>query len=92
MDLKNALLNGDLAKFSTTAEQFGFQFNSHDEAIFVRQSDGGILLLLVYVDNVTITGNDIEEITNPKQYLIGLFEMKDLHFLHYFLGIEVSSS
>ena len=78
-----------LAKFSTTVHQFGFSSSSHDTTLFIRQSDKGMILLLIYVDDMIITGNDHSSISNFKQFLHQQFEMKDLGHLSYFLGLEV---
>jgi len=44
------------------------------------------------VDDMIITGSDIEEISQLKNNLFREFEMKDLGGLKYFLGIEVFHS
>ncbi|XP_031741705.1 uncharacterized protein LOC116403900 [Cucumis sativus] len=49
-----------------------------------------IVLLLVYVDDTIITGNDLQAISDLQHYLGQHFEMKDLGSLNYFLGLEVS--
>ena len=43
------------------------------------------MVLLVYVDDILITGGDVEELSKQ-------FEMKELGQLKYFLGIEVAYS
>ena len=47
-----------------------------------------MLILVLYVDDLLITGED-HLIIKCKQDLIAEFEMKDLGLLHYFLGSEV---
>ncbi|KAL4031293.1 hypothetical protein IC575_009569 [Cucumis melo] len=47
-------------------------------------------LLLLYVDDMIITGNDPQAISDLQHYLGQHFEMKDLGSLNYFLGLEVS--
>ena len=49
-------------------------------------------LFVVYVDDIVITGNDQDGITNLKQHLFKHFQTKDLGKLKYFLGIEVAQS
>ncbi|XP_028069541.1 uncharacterized protein LOC114272071 [Camellia sinensis] len=49
-------------------------------------------MLLLYVDDMIITGSDSSAIYKAKQHLFRTFEMKDLGPLRYFLGIEVASS
>ncbi|XP_019264486.1 PREDICTED: uncharacterized protein LOC109242109 [Nicotiana attenuata] len=55
-----------------------------------RQSASSIILLVVYVDDIILTGNDLEEITALKSFLDNEFKIKDLGVLNYFLGIEVA--
>jgi hypothetical protein len=47
---------------------------------------------LVYVDDVIIAGNSLEEITTIKSALHHSFQIKDLGQLKYFLGLEVAHS
>jgi hypothetical protein len=50
-----------------------------------------MVFLLVYVDDIIITGNDIGLITKLQHMLRSTFQMKDLGHLTYFLGLEVHS-
>ena len=49
----------------------------------------GIVRLLIYVDDIIITGTDSLLIKQLQQHLQASFHMKDLDFLQYFLGLEV---
>ena len=60
--------------------------------MFFRRSDHGITLLLLYVDDMIITSDDVLGIQDLKRFLGQHFEMKDLGPLSYFLSLEVSSS
>ena len=74
-------------KFSSTISQHGFSGNSFDTALFLRRSNHGITILLLYVDDMIITGDDMQGIQDLKNFLGRQFEMKDLGSLNYFLGL-----
>nr|XP_027073978.1 uncharacterized mitochondrial protein AtMg00810-like isoform X2 [Coffea arabica] len=59
---------------------------------FFAKTDKGLVLLLVYVDDIVITGNDSELISQLQEHLQRSFHMKDLGPLQYFLGLEVHST
>ena len=50
------------------------------------------MLLVIYVDDLIITGDSDEDILHVKMLLKQKFEMKDLGELCYFLGIELIRS
>ncbi|KAL0745679.1 hypothetical protein Bca101_101817 [Brassica carinata] len=52
----------------------------------------GMIALLVYVDDIIITGSDKEGIIATKEFLKSMFEIKDLGEMKYFLGIEICRS
>ena len=47
-------------------------------------------LLLLYVDDIIITGDDLNGIQELKHFLSQQFEMKDFGHLSYFLGLEIT--
>ena len=53
----------------------------------MRQSGHGITILLLYVDDMIITGDDMQSMQDLKNFLGRQFEMKDLSPLNYFLGL-----
>ncbi|KAL0746064.1 hypothetical protein Bca101_101422 [Brassica carinata] len=52
----------------------------------------GMIALLVYVDDIIITGSDKEGIIATKEFIKSMFEIKDLGEMKYFLGIEICRS
>ena len=58
-------------------------------SLYIRRESDNPITIILYVDDLVIGGPDLAEITKIKSLLSGRFEMKDLHELHYFLGIEV---
>ncbi|KAA0046882.1 putative mitochondrial protein [Cucumis melo var. makuwa] len=87
--LKQAL-RAWFATFSSTITQLGFTSSPNDTALFTRRTPQGIVLLLLYVDDMIIIGNYPQTIFDLQHYLSQHFEMKDLAFLNYFFGLEVS--
>ncbi|KAK2984412.1 hypothetical protein RJ640_009912 [Escallonia rubra] len=57
-----------------------------------HSASGGVTVLIVYVDDIIVTGNDSDEKEALRKYLAKEFEIKDLGKLKYFLGIEVARS
>ena len=49
-------------------------------------------MLVVYVDDIVITGSDSKDISYLKSFLQSQFHTKDLRMLRYFLGIEIMRS
>ena len=48
--------------------------------------------MIVYVDKIILTNDDVEEMDRLKKTLSTEFELKDLGALRYFLGMEVAMS
>ena len=80
-------------KFSATITSNGYHQCQTDDTMFVKHGAGNkIAILIVYVDDIIITGNDDEEISRLKIKLGTEFELKDLGEMKYFLGMEVARS
>ncbi|KAH9779117.1 retrovirus-related pol polyprotein from transposon RE1 [Citrus sinensis] len=79
-------------KFTKAMVRFGYNQSNSDHTLFIKKRQGKITALIVYVDDMVVTGNDEEETEALQKYLSREFEMKDLGALKCFLGIEVSRS
>ncbi|RVW51857.1 Retrovirus-related Pol polyprotein from transposon TNT 1-94 [Vitis vinifera] len=79
-------------RFTKSMRAFGYRQSNSDHTLFLKKQHGKITTLIVYVDDMVVTGNDPEERKVLQNYLSREFEMKDLGSLKYFLGFEVSRS
>ena len=60
--------------------------------LFIFNKYGFIAYLLVYVDDIILTGNKVEFLVDIVTKLVVTFSIKDLGNLSYFLGVEVLST
>ncbi|XP_058211908.1 uncharacterized mitochondrial protein AtMg00810-like [Rhododendron vialii] len=79
-------------RFSKAMLKFGYKQSHADHTMFIKGGAGKIVVLIVYVDDMIMTGNDVDEFVNLKSSLAQEFEIKDLGPLRYFLGMEVARS
>ncbi|KAJ9554960.1 hypothetical protein OSB04_009574 [Centaurea solstitialis] len=80
------------AKFSEAIRSAGFIQSKADYSLFTKKQGKSFTALLIYVDDILITGNDSKSINDVKEYLHNHFRLKDLGALKFFLGIEISTS
>lgn len=78
------------AKLSDALKAYGFEQSYSDYSLFTLRRQDIELYVLVYVDDIVISGNHSDAIFEFKDYLGHCFHMKDLGKLKYFLGIEVA--
>jgi hypothetical protein len=67
----------------------GMQRMNADPNVYYRRTSSYILLVVLYVDDLLITGSDLPGITTLKAQLKALYEMTDLGRMQKFLGVEV---
>nr|GEX62775.1 putative reverse transcriptase, RNA-dependent DNA polymerase [Tanacetum cinerariifolium] len=79
-------------RFTLPMKRYGFKQSNSNHTLFLKNRKNRVTCLIIYVDDMVITGNDEEEIKRLKEGLFAKFEMKDLGNLKYFLGIEVLRS
>ncbi|KAG8472009.1 hypothetical protein CXB51_036953 [Gossypium anomalum] len=101
LDINNAFLNGDPSEeiymaprawFSKLGEfllMSQFVLAKSDGLLFIRNTEGVCLYVLMYVDDLIVTGNHQRIIDEFVTTLDTKFSLKDLGPLSYFLGIEV---
>jgi hypothetical protein len=79
-------------RFTSFLPSLGFQASLTDPSLFVQHSSHGTVILLLYVDDILLTGSHSSLITSVIDALTQEFNMKDLGPLTYFLGLQVSYS
>ncbi|RVW62074.1 Copia protein [Vitis vinifera] len=76
-------------RFAKIMKESGYKQSQGDHTLFIKHSaTRGVTALLVYVDDIIVTGNDEREKHEVKQRLATKFEIKELGKLKYFFGIE----
>ncbi|KAK1565777.1 hypothetical protein Q3G72_034774 [Acer saccharum] len=76
-------------RFTKAVKKCGYSQCQTDHTLFVKHSSSKITVLIVYVDDIILTGNDDDEVQKLKGFLAREFEIKDLGGLKYFLGMEI---
>ena len=77
-------------KLSGFLVSHGFQKSNSDHSLFLRFTGSITTVLLVYVDDIILTGNSINEIQDITMLLDQAFKIKDLGTLKFFLGFEIA--
>ncbi|KAH9303948.1 hypothetical protein KI387_008352 [Taxus chinensis] len=75
-------------KIDTHLRDSGFKRSHSDPNLYVKSTNDDIVILIVYVDDLAITGSGDAAIHKVKSDLCTAFDMTDLGLLHYCLGVE----
>ncbi|KAE8672779.1 1,4-dihydroxy-2-naphthoate polyprenyltransferase [Hibiscus syriacus] len=70
-------------------ESEGFVVAKSDSSLFIQKREKCLMYLLVYVDDIILTGSNPSEVQIVIDKLHAKFALKDLGTLNFFLGIEV---
>ncbi|KAL4378176.1 hypothetical protein GQ457_02G021320 [Hibiscus cannabinus] len=77
---------GKIAEFLTYS---GYFVAHSDSSLFVKAIEGKLAIVLVYVDDLIITGDSEDETLQTRDNLSVRFQMKELGKLRHFLGLEI---
>ena len=79
-------------KLTEALLQLGFVQSHYDYSLFTKQTGSSLIIVLVYVDDLLVTGSCESLIVQTRNDLQLKFNMKDLGELTFFLGIEFARS
>jgi hypothetical protein len=77
------------AKMDNFRIDTGFSRFHYDPNVYTKKVGIHLIILVLYVDDLILTGSDSKILNHVKTSLKKKFEMTDLGFLHYFLGLQV---
>jgi len=78
------------ARLSSFLISHGYKQCAFDYSLFLKHQNNYITTLLVYVDDIVLSGNNFTEIQNITHLLNNAFKIKDLGDLRFFQGFEVA--
>ncbi|KAH9695599.1 hypothetical protein KPL71_022832 [Citrus sinensis] len=73
-------------------QEKGFTKCPYEHALYVKEKDGDILIVCLYVDDLIFTGSNPSLFEEFKRVMIKAFEMTDIGLMTYYLGIEVKQN
>jgi hypothetical protein len=77
------------AKMDKFLIDIGFSRCHSDPNIYTKKVGSYLIILVLYVDDLILIGSDSKLLNHVKTILKKKFEMTELGFLHYFLGLQV---
>lgn len=80
------------AKLSTNILGLGFKQFKSDYSMFTLSQASLYVVLLIYVNGILFTGNNVNFINHLKHLLDAKFKLKYLGFVKYFHSIKVARS
>jgi hypothetical protein len=73
------------------AAGFTISVSDADPSLFIQNKEGGeAVYLLLYVDDILITSQDLTRVEEVKALLAGKFAVKDLGEARHFLGMQIT--
>ena len=77
-------------KLKSCLVKWGFNNSRADTSLFIKHDVKGLIVVLVYVDDILVTGLDSVLLEDFIDQLSKEFALKDMGLVAYFFGIEVS--
>ncbi|GJU42249.1 retrotransposon protein, putative, ty1-copia subclass [Tanacetum coccineum] len=79
-------------RFDDEIKKFGFAQNPDEPCVYLKASGSYVAILILYVDDILLMGNNIPMLQDVKSYLGRSFAMKNLRDATYILGIKIYPS
>lgn len=76
-------------KFSEEVSKLGLQRDINEPCLFTWRKEGKVVMLVLYVDDILLAGNDTEKLQEVILKLCQVFEMKNLGEPKLFLGMKI---
>ena len=76
-------------RFNQAIKSFGFEQNINEPCVYKRHRDKVIMLLVLYIDDILLIGNDVRVMSSVKIWLSSQYDMKDLGEANLILGIKL---
>ena len=70
-------------------KQYGFQASEADPCVYVKREDQEVIVVIIFVDDLIITGSCERIVQDFKAAISKRFSMKDLGALKWILGVEI---
>ena len=77
-------------KLNSFLLQLGFQCSRTNASLFYFHFASDIIILLIYVDDILITGSNPPQVHHIISQLRSYFALRDLGDISYFLGIDTT--
>ena len=93
MQIEEVSIRPSFNRLTRVVKRYGFTQSQTDYTMFINHSaEGKRAIIIVYVDDIILTGDHVEQIKHLRDVLAQEFEIKDLRQLRYFLRMEVACS
>nr|GEX92874.1 hypothetical protein [Tanacetum cinerariifolium] len=76
-------------RFDNEIKKFSFTQNIDEPCVYLKASGSYVSILILYVDDILLMGNNVPMLQDVKSYLERSFAMKDLGSAAYILGIKI---
>ena len=77
-------------RFKKSMKNFSYKQSNSDHTLFFKNKYSKVTALIIYVDGMVVTSDDLIGIDNLQKHIAFKFEMKKIANLKYFLGVEAA--